>query len=388
MPQIRPASFDAIAPNCYTSVTAALQDYGGDDHINILYPHRIRAAARAFVRGLPGHTLYAVKANPNADVLRAVWEGGVRSFDVASLREIDLVQSLLPTATLYLMHPIKSRRTIRGGYARGVRDFSFDCADELLKIQEETNFAPDLRLHLRLALPKSGGVMPLAGKFGATLDDAVALLREARGVSASLGVCFHVGSQCLELSAYDHAIAHASSVVDASGVSIDSLDIGGGFPVAYPDMPHSPWSDYFSAIRASIDAYGFGGLEILGEPGRAVCAAGGSTVARVELRKGTDLYLNDGTYGTLFDAGHFAWKYPVRLLRDAPPAPAANTVGFRFFGPTCDSSDAMPGPFHLPADTREGDWIEIGQLGAYGQTLATAFNGFHSEHTVIVIEGQ
>ena len=90
----------------------------------------------------------------------------------------------------------------------------------------------------------------------------------------------------------------------------------------------------------------------------------------------------------MFDAGHFAWKYPTKLLRDGPPVPAANTVGFRFFGPTCDSSDVMAGPFHLPADTKEGDWIEVGNLGAYGQTLATQFNGFYSDHTIIVTEGQ
>ena len=354
----------------------------------MLYPHRIQAAAGLFAQGLPGKTLYAVKANPHPDVLRAAWAGGVRAFDVASLREIELVRGLFPTASLYLMHPVKSRRTIADAYAQGVRDMSFDCADELAKIVAETQGASDMHLHLRLALPKSGGVMPLAGKFGADFDAAVALLRAARAVAAKVGVCFHVGSQCLDIDAYGRALAYARVVVDASGVAIDSVDVGGGFPVSYPGMEARPWADYFAAIRDGLAAHGFDGLEVLGEPGRAICAQGGSTLARVELRKGTDLYLNDGTYGTLFDAGHFAWKFPVRLLRDGPPEPAANTVGFRFFGPTCDSADTMAGPFHLPADTREGDWIEIGNLGAYGQTLATRFNGFFSDHTVVVTEGQ
>jgi len=384
--QISPAPRFAPPLPSYASLTDALRAYPGDDHINVLYPHRVTAVAESFVRGLPGRTLYAVKANPHPKVLRAAWAGGVRDFDVASLREIDLVQSVFPEAALYLMHPVKSRRTIREGYARGVRDFSLDCEDELVKIVEETRGARDLRLHVRLALPEAGGVMPLAGKFGASPNVAAVLLKAARSQAASLGVCFHVGSQCLDVDAYDRALAHARAVIDASGVQIDSIDIGGGFPVAYPDMEHRPWDEYFAAIRASLSTHGFDGLDVLGEPGRAICAAGGSTLARVELRKGTDIYLNDGTYGTLFDAGHFAWKYPVRLLRDGPPEPVANTVGFRFFGPTCDSADTMPGPFHLPADTKEGDWIEIGQLGAYGQTLATQFNGFLSEHTVIITE--
>ena len=372
----------------YPSLESALRDYRGDDHINVLYPHRVRAAAQAFTQGLPGRVLYAVKANPHAEVLRAAWAGGVRAFDVASLREIDLVRGLFPDAALYLMHPVKSRRTIREGFIRGVRDFSLDCADELAKIVAETDNALNLGLHIRLALPESGGVMPLAGKFGADTEPAVELLRSARGVAARVGLCFHVGSQCLHIDAYDRALAHARSVADAAGVALDSIDVGGGFPVSYPGMEARSWSDYFAAIREGLVRHGFAGVEVLGEPGRAICAEGGSTLARVELRKGTDLYLNDGTYGSLFDAGHFAWKYPVRVLRDGPPEPAANTVGFRFFGPTCDSADTMVGPFHLPADTREGDWIEIGNLGAYGQTLATQFNGFFSDHTVVVTEGQ
>lgn len=371
----------------YTTLADALRAYDGDDSIHVLYPHRIEAAARAFAQGLPGKTLYAVKANPHPEVLRAAWAGGVRAFDVASLREIALVQSVLPRAELYLMHPVKSRQTIRQAYDLGVRNMSFDCADELTKILEETDGARGLYLHLRLALPKSGGVMPLSGKFGAGVE-ASDLLRQARSSVSKLGVCFHVGSQCLDLDAYDTALAHARSVVDEAGVKIDSIDVGGGFPVSYPDMPAQPWDNYFSAIRFALKRHGFDSLQVLGEPGRAICAEGGSTLTRVELRKGTDLYLNDGTYGTLFDAGHFAWKYPVKLLRDGPPVPAANTVGFRFFGPTCDSSDVMAGPFHLPADTNEGDWIEVGNLGAYGQTLATQFNGFYSDHTIIVTEGQ
>jgi ornithine decarboxylase len=59
-------------------------------------------------------------------------------------------------------------------------------------------------------------------------------------------------------------------------------------------------------------------------------------------------------------------------------------VGYSFFGPTCDSADAMRGPFHLAADIADGDWIEVGQLGAYGGCLRTAFNGFDRARLVEV----
>jgi ornithine decarboxylase len=375
----------------YRRVEDALRDASGDDAIFTLYPRRIARAAQTFLSGFPGTVLYAVKANPHPTLLGVLYDEGVRNFDVASMREIDMVASRFPDARMFLMHPVKSRATIKHAYALGVRDFSFDHADELQKIFDCTKKVQDLNLHLRLALPisdvtGSGAVMPLAGKFGAATEEAVALLQAARPHVARLGICFHVGSQCLDITCYDQAIAYARSLVDAAGIEIDMLDVGGGFPVAYPNMPVPPMTEYFSAIRNSVAAHGFGDLELFGEPGRALCAEGGSTLVRVELRKGTDLYINDGTYGSLFDAGQFGWKFPVRILRINPANAVSNTVGFRFFGPTCDSADTMTGPFHLPADTGEGDWIEVQHLGAYGQALATRFNGFHSDVTVAILE--
>lgn len=382
----QPTSLQPYGLPTYHTALDAIRDYDGDDQVYALYPRKIERAARTFVSGFPGDVLYAVKANPHPSILKILWHEGVRKFDVASIREMDLIRGLFPTAKMFLMHPIKSRATIKHAYALGVRDFAFDHDDELQKIIDCTSEAKDLTLHLRLALPKGEAVMPLSGKFGADFDGAVTLLKSARSVASKLGLCFHVGSQCLVVESYDSAITYARRIVDAADIQIDSIDVGGGFPVAYPDMPITPMVDYFDAIQASLRKHSFQDLEILGEPGRALCAEGGATLARVELRKGADLYLNDGTYGSLFDAGKFAWKFPVTLHRNRPPTPSANTIGFRFFGPTCDSADTMNGPFHLPADACEGDWIEIGHLGAYGQTLATQFNGFHSQHTVILLD--
>ncbi len=367
----------------FGSVAEAIGAYGGDDAIHVLYPKVIAAAAQSFEAGFPGTVLFAVKANPHPAVLKILWAGGIRHFDVASIREIDLVQSVAKDARLFLMHPVKSRRTIRHAYAAGVRDMAFDCTAELDKILTETSHAPDLKLHLRLAVPQGRAAMPLEGKFGASRSEAIALLRTARPAAAHLGISFHVGSQCMDTADYGRTIAYVRQLLDTSGIAIDSLDCGGGFPVAYPGMTPPPMADYFSAIGDALTVHGFEDITIFGEPGRALCAAGGSTLARVELRKGRDLYLNDGSYGSLFDAAQCSWKYPVKLHRS--DAYAAKTTGFRFFGPTCDSLDMMAGPFDLPTDTREGDWIEICHLGAYGQALATGFNGFQSDATIVVL---
>lgn len=369
----------------FNSIADAISAYDGDDAIYVLYPKRIQAAAHEFTQNFPGTTLYAVKANPHPAVLKTLWASDIRGFDVASIREIDLVRATCPDAELYLMHPVKSRRTIRHAYAQGVRHFAFDCAAELGKILVETNDAEDLHLHLRLALPHGGSAsMPLEGKYGAGYDEAVALLRAARPVAHKLGVCFHVGSQCMDPGDYIRALSYVHGLLEAAEVRIDSLDCGGGFPVAYPGMTPPPLETYFARIQKGIDIFGFGDLEIIGEPGRALCGEGGSTLARVELRKGGDLYLNEGSYGSLFDAAQCAWKYPVKLHRD--DVTSEQTEGFRFFGPTCDSLDTMAGPFDLPVDTREGDWIEICHLGAYGQAMATDFNGFQSDTTVAILD--
>jgi len=389
------ASSLAAAPGgglpVYETMADLINAYNGDDAINVLYPGAISAAARTFVDGFPGTVLYAVKANPHPFVLQTLWHGGVRAFDVASIREAELISGLFPAAQIYFMHPVKSRATIRAAYRLGIRDFAFDCAEELAKIRSETGDASDVRLHLRLdigALTKDGSAMPLDGKFGAGAGAAPALLRAARAVCARLGVSFHVGSQCLEPEVYASAIAYVRSLIDGARVAIDSLDVGGGFPVSYPGMVARPPRHYFETIARAVAAHGFSNLDVLGEPGRALVAAGGATLARIELRKGRDLYLNEGTYGSLFDAGSCGWRYPVTLHRCSRTRAREETqnamTAFRFFGPTCDSLDKMDGPFMLPDCASEGDWIEIANLGAYGQTLATRFNGFFSEQTVIV----
>ncbi|GGC46137.1 ornithine decarboxylase [Siccirubricoccus deserti] len=346
-----------------------------EEPMHALRPAVIAAASASFEQGFPGKTLYAVKCNPEPAVLRAVWAGGVRHFDCASAGEVALVRSMFPAAHIHFMHPVKARGAIRAAWAQhGVRDFVLDTAEELGKILAETG-ADDRGLVVRLALPKGRAVYDLSGKFGAVPEDAVALLRAARPHAARLGVSFHVGSQCLDPLAWREALALAGRVIRAAGVAIDIVDVGGGFPVAYADTTPLPLGAFFAEIEAGFEALALPGAVLWAEPGRALVAAGGSVIIQVQQRRGDALYVNDGIYGALSDAGRPGFAFPVRLIR--PEGAAAEALhGFSLFGPTCDSADHMAGPFLLPEDVREGDWIELGQLGAYGGCLRTAFNGF------------
>ena len=392
------ANLAADAPeHLYRSVDDVAKRLKPEGPVQCIFPASIRSQAEKFVGLFPGKVLYAVKCNPGVDFLRHMFAAGVRQFDVASMDEVRLVKGLFgKAAQLHFMHPVKSREAIRLAYKMGVRTFSLDTAGELLKILEETKSAKDLNLFIRLAVTGNGSAAyDLSGKFGAAPSTAADLLRHARKVAHKVGVCFHVGSQCMDPAAYKLAIVRAMEVVAKAKVKIDVLDVGGGFPATYPNMIPQPLENYFAAITEAAQPMVDAGAELWCEPGRAMVAAGGSMLVRVTLRKGRRLYINDGTYGSLFDAGALNWRFPVRLVRplsrsgrnsSAPNTrtPSEKLVAFTFYGPTCDNLDKMKGPFMLPEDTQEGDWIEIGMLGSYGSTMQTRFNGFHSSVTATV----
>ncbi|HYD87621.1 MAG TPA: type III PLP-dependent enzyme [Vitreimonas sp.] len=351
--------------------------------VAIARPHRVAAAAQWFRTHFPGEVFYAVKANPSEWVLDALWANGVKNFDVASDNEAALIAKRFEGAQIAFMHPVKSRRAIgRAFHEFGVKTFALDSEDELEKILAETNNAKDLTLVVRFAAAGEGAAYPLARKFGVNPDEAPALLRKTRQVSEEmLGVSFHVGSQCMRPDAFRTAMDMVNRAIVEAGVLVDIVDIGGGFPAIYPGMTPPPMIEYVNAIKAGFEEmFVAQNAKLWAEPGRALVAEAGSTVTRVELRKGDALYLNDGAFGTLFDATHLNWAFPAKLLRPEPSK--AKLAPFRLYGPTCDSMDAAAGPFMLPADIREGDLIEIGSLGAYGMAMATRFNGFGEAVTI------
>ncbi|MGE5478740.1 MAG: type III PLP-dependent enzyme [Bacteroidales bacterium] len=362
----------------HPTVSEAVRAHRPEVPMLCLRPQVATAEARHFTGIFPGHVLYAVKCNPDETILRALAHGGIRHFDAASIGEVRLIRHLFPEAGIHFMHPVKTHAAIREAYAEhGVRTFVLDSDDELAKIVQETGGANDLTLVVRLALAKGSARLDLSGKFGAGPDRAAALLRAIHAYGATAGLSFHVGSQCCDPAAWEHALVQADAVIRQTGVPLGVLDVGGGFPVHYPDMQPPPLESFVAAVLRGFDRMAVpADCALWCEPGRALVAASESLVVQVQARRGDMLFINDGVYGTLSDAGallHF--RYPCRLI-PATPRLAQPERAFSLFGPTCDSLDRMQGPFVLPADVREGDWIEIGQLGAYGTSLRTAFNGF------------
>ena len=356
--------------------------------VAIARPDAVALAARWFQDKFKGDVFYAVKANPSPWVIKALAANGITSFDVASIPEIELVATHAPGARMAFMHPIKSRRAIAAAYFdHGVKTFALDTHEELEKILAATNGAKDLNLMVRLAVQAEGAAYSLSGKFGIDAHQAPGLLLATRRATDELmGVSFHVGSQCMRPTAYQAAMTQASRALVRAGVFADVVDVGGGFPSVYPGMVPPALDDYIDSIdRGFSEMMVHETTELWCEPGRALVAEASSLVTQVDLRKDDALYLNDGAYGSLFDAAHSKWPFPVKLMRveDGEAREVEGTLKpFQFYGPTCDSADHMPGPFWLPEDVQEGDYVEIGMLGAYGVAMTTRFNGYGDVETV------
>ena len=359
-----------------------------DDLINQLKPEKpiycirkksIQLASTYFRNKFPGKVLYAVKTNPHPEVLKTIVESGIENFDIASIQEIKDIRAINPNAKCSYMHTVKSRESIKEAYFNyNVKAFSLDTKDELIKIIETTNEAKDLELFVRVAVSNEHAEIDLSTKFGASISEATALLRLTKQYAKKIGLSFHVGSQCMHPISYTKGIADIGNIIKKTKIIPDYINIGGGFPAIYPDLVPQSLDNYFEEIKKGLSNLKLEKLpEILCEPGRALVAESGSSIVRVNLRKKQKLYINDGTYGTLFDAGTPNIVYPSRLIKSGK-AISKKLTAFDFYGPTCDSMDYMKGPFLLPNNIKENDYIELGQLGAYGLTFRTQFNGFYS----------
>jgi len=351
-----------------------------DYPVYCIRPESIKTSTQFFKNNFPGKVLYAVKTNPNEEVLKHVINNGIKDFDTASINEILLIKKLKPDAHIYYMHTVKSRNNISEAYFNlGIKDFALDTKDELIKILEATNYAKDLALYVRIAISNEHAEIDLSRKFGAQSGEALGLVRLCKEHANKIGISFHVGSQCMHKISFTKAITEVGNIIKKTKIIPDIINVGGGFPSIYPDLNPEPLEHFLNEIKKSISNLNLPITpELICEPGRAIVAESGSTIVKVNLRKKQKLYINDGTYGSLFDAGVPNFIFPSKMISNGR-VQSKKLTAFNFYGPTCDSMDFMKGPFLLPNNIKEGDYIELGQLGAYGLTFRTKFNGFYSD---------
>ena len=362
-----------------------------EDLVNQLKPEKpvyclrkksILSASKFFQDNFPGKILYAVKTNPHSEVIKTLIKSGIDQFDVASIEEIKSVKKFSLSAKCSFMHTVKSRESITEAYFKyGVKTFALDTKDELIKIIESTGNAKDLELFVRVSVSNEHAEIDLSKKFGALNSEATGLLRLVKQHSNKIGLSFHVGSQCMHPISYTKGINEIGNIIKKTKIIPDYINVGGGFPTIYPDLIPQSLNNYLNEIKKGLKNLKIKKLpEIICEPGRALVAESGSTIVRINLKKKQKLYINDGTYGTLFDAGTPNIVFPSKMIKgNSNKIISKKLTAYDFYGPTCDSMDYMKGPFLLPNNIKENDYIELGQLGAYGLTFRTQFNGFFSD---------
>ena len=366
----------------FKSVEELVNQLRPDKPVYCIRKKSILSASKFFQKNFPGKILYAVKTNPHPEVIKTLLKSGINQFDVASVEEIKAVRKFDQVSKCSFMHTIKSREDISEAYFKyGVKTFALDTKDELIKIIESTSNAKDLELFVRVAVSNEHAEIDLSKKFGAINSEAAGLLRLVKQHSKKIGLSFHVGSQCMHPISYSKGISEIANIIKKTKIVPDYLNIGGGFPTIYPDLIPPSLESYFDEIKKGLENLKIEKLpEIICEPGRALVAESGSTIVRVNLRKKQKLYINDGTYGTLFDAGTPNIVFPSKMIKDnSNKIISKKLTAFDFYGPTCDSMDYMKGPFLLPNNIKENDYIELGHLVSYGLTFRTQFNGFYSD---------
>ncbi len=366
----------------FKSVESLVNQLKPEKPVYCIRKNSVTTASKYFKKKFPGEVLYAVKTNPHPLVLQALVESGVNQFDVASIEEIKQVKKFASTAKCSFMHTVKSPESIKEAYlSYNIKTFALDTKEELIKIIKNTNDAKDLELFVRVAVSNEHAEIDLSKKFGAINSEAVGLLRLAKQYAKKVGLSFHVGSQCMHPISYAKGIAEIGNIIKKTKIIPDYINVGGGFPTIYPDLIPQSLIQYFKEIKNSLENLKLEKMpKIICEPGRALVAESGSTIVRVNLRKKQKLYINDGTYGTLFDGGTPNIVFPAKMIKETSNKIISKKLSaFDFFGPTCDSMDYMKGPFLLPNNIKENDYIELGQLGAYGLTFRTKFNGFYSD---------
>ena len=365
----------------FKSVEELVNQLKPDKPVYCIRKNSILSASRFFQKNFPGKILFAVKTNPHSEVIKTLLKSGIDQFDVASIEEIKTIRKFSQSAKCSFMHTVKSRESINEAYFKfGIKTFALDTKDELIKIIESTGGARDLELFVRVSVSNEHAEIDLSKKFGALSAEAVGLLRLVKQYATKIGLSFHVGSQCMHPISYAKGITEIGNIIKKTKIIPNYINVGGGFPTIYPDLIPQSINSYFDEIKKGLENLRLDHLpEIICEPGRALVAESGSTIVRVNLRKKQKLYINDGTYGTLFDAGTPNIVFPSKVVKETSSKIISKKLtAFDFYGPTCDSMDYMKGPFLLPNNIKENDYIELGQLGAYGLTFRTQFNGFYS----------
>jgi diaminopimelate decarboxylase len=335
--------------------------------------HNYRTLAAAFSR-LDAHLHYSVKANANLALLRALLAEGA-GFDAVSGGEIHraLTAGAAP-ADIVFAGVGKTPEELRYAVAQGVGWFNVENVDEcriLNSIAAEHNttarvalrYNPDVQAntHPNIATGHKGA------KFGLNADDLRYLLDHATDYPhlSIEGIHVHVGSQLGDTHATRSGVQAALDLI-AGHTNITTINIGGGFPVAYTDDPLPDVTTFAATVAPLLDGY-----HVLVEPGRSIVADAGLLLTRLLYQKeqgGETLYIVDASMTELMRPALYNAHHGVVPVQQAPANQTVTVVG-----PVCETTDVLRHDAALPA-LQHGDLLALTDVGAYGMVMANTYN--------------
>jgi ornithine decarboxylase len=348
----------------------------------VLSREAVRYQYRALSSGLGrAHIHYAVKANPQREVLETLVSEGSR-FDAASRGEIELCLSLgAKPEHISFGNTIKRATDIAFAHSVGIKLFAVDAEAELDKIAAH---APQARVYIRLLVGATGADWPLSRKFGCTPSMALPLMERAVELGLKpVGLSFHVGSQTRTAHMWRDTLDQVAAVwrdAQDAGFGLSLINIGGGFPAAYEYEVEAP-NAYAAQVMDMVNDRFADATYVMAEPGRGMVAEAGVIAAEVLLvsRKSDDdlhrwVYLDIGKFSGLAETMDEAIRYSFVTDKDHQDMTPCIVAG-----PSCDSADVLyeKRPVLLPNGLAAGDKVMIKSCGAYTTTYSSVcFNGF------------
>jgi ornithine decarboxylase len=326
---------------------------------------------------------YAVKANPDAKVLRFLSRLKV-GFEISSEGELDILAALrVKPEKIISSNPVKTIKFLKMAASYGITSFSFDSPEEVEKL---ARFIPGCNVYVRLSVPNEGSEWPLSKKFGVELDDALSLLHYAQEKGLHpVGITFHVGSQCTNAYNWNIALDKAKTLwdmADKDGIVLEVLNLGGGYPIRYTKNVVSIETiekNIDDLIRERFPAR----TKVQIEPGRAVIGDSGILVTSVvgKACRGDEawLYIDVGVFNGLMESvGGIKYSYIVETSIHE-----GHKKQWTLAGPSCDSFDVIDTNVQLH-EPDVGSLMLILSSGAYTISYASDFNGITIPETILI----
>lgn len=345
----------------------------------------IEAAYREFETALaPARICYAMKANGNLAVLRLLAGLGAGA-DVVSEGELRraLAAGIAPEKIVF-SGVGKTDAEMEAALRSGILQINCESASEVRSLSRiAARLGLTASVALRINPDVDAGTLDQIStgrktdKFGVAWTEAPALFHEAAGLPglSMEGIAVHIGSQLGDLEPYRRAfgrVAELARMLEADGIAIRRLDLGGGFGIRYRDETPLPLAGYARVVEEEVGGLG---CELVVEPGRRLVGPAGVLLARVVAIKETparrfvivDAGMNDLVRPMMYGAWH-------DILPLAAPPEGAEYRPADVVGPVCETTDKFADERLLPP-LEAGDLVAFCEAGAYGAVMASTYNG-------------